>query len=109
MKAQDLPKLAAPFPPATAHWKIIAQTKDKSRGLVATFFDARDAMARLDDVAGVEGWQRRHPWSAEGKTACEIGILVDGEWIWKADGAGDSDIEGPKGAFSTAFKRAASC
>jgi len=29
------------------------------------------------------------------------------EWIWKADGAGDTDVEAEKGAISDAFKRAA--
>jgi hypothetical protein len=41
------------------------------------------------------------------KTVCEIGIKCGDEWVWKADGAGDSDIEAEKGALSDAFKRAA--
>ena len=31
---------------------------------------------------------------------------MDGEWIWKSDGAGETSIEGEKGGFSDAFKRA---
>lgn len=39
---------------------------------------------------------------------CEIGIFDgDSQWIWKADGADESDIEGTKGALSDSFKRAA--
>jgi len=41
------------------------------------------------------------------KTVCEIGILCGDTWVWKADGAGDSDVEAEKGALSDAFKRAA--
>tara|TARA_R110000851_G_scaffold284617_1_gene438177 strand:- start:1290 stop:1529 length:240 start_codon:yes stop_codon:yes gene_type:complete len=32
---------------------------------------------------------------------------MDGEWVWKSDGAGETSIEGEKGGFSDAFKRAA--
>jgi hypothetical protein len=68
--------------------------------------DARDVMDRLDYICGIEGWQCRYS-HAEGKTVCEIGIRIDSEWVWKADGAGDSDVEAEKGALSDAFKRAA--
>jgi hypothetical protein len=34
-------------------------------------------------------------------------IRCDAEWLWKADGAGDTDVEAEKGALSDAFKRAA--
>jgi hypothetical protein len=45
---------------------------------------------------------------ANGKTVCDIGIKVMGaSGIWKADGAGDTDVEAEKGALSDAFKRAA--
>ena len=30
-----------------------------------------------------------------------------GRWVWKSDGAGATDFEGAKGAFSDSFKRAA--
>jgi hypothetical protein len=63
-------------------------------------------MNRLDDVCGAAGWQCEYP-HAGGKTICSIGIKIDGEWVWKADGAGDTDVEAEKGAISDAFKRAA--
>jgi hypothetical protein len=34
-------------------------------------------------------------------------LRIGNEWIWKADGAGPSDMEADKGALSDAFKRAA--
>jgi hypothetical protein len=40
---------------------------------------------------------------------CEIGIRSDSEWLWRANGAGQTDIEAEKGALSDAFKRAAVC
>ncbi|MFD1104199.1 Rad52/Rad22 family DNA repair protein, partial [Sphingobium olei] len=38
---------------------------------------------------------------------CTIAIKCGDEWISKSDGAGDTDVEGQKGAVSDAFKRAA--
>ncbi|MBN8958025.1 MAG: hypothetical protein J0H17_15865 [Rhizobiales bacterium] len=113
-------ELRKPFPPERVSWRVGA-TKD-NRGLALAYIDARDVMERLDEVCGPDGWQCRYP-HANGKTVCEIGIQIprrhvekiDGanntitqmEWVWKADGAGDTDVEAEKGALSDAFKRAA--
>lgn len=99
-------QLSAPFPPEAVSWRVGSTTGDKSKGMALAFIDARDVMDRLDTVCGPGGWQCRYP-HANGKTVCEIGIKVDGEWVWKADGAGDTDVEKEKGALSDAFKRSA--
>lgn len=116
-------KLAEPFPVDEIEWRVGATTKDKSKGIALAYIDARAVMDRLDKVVGPNNWQCRYP-HANGKTCCEIGIraatttklLVQpepleqvewGDWVWKSDGAGDTDYEGAKGAFSDAFKRAA--
>ena len=74
--------------------------------MALAYIDSRDVQDRLDQVCGPAGWQCRYPHAGQ-KTVCEIGIRVGNEWIWKADGAGDSDVEAEKGALSDAFKRAA--
>lgn len=99
-------KLSAPFRPSEVDWRVGSTTKDKSKGMALAYLDARAVMMRLDDVCGPAGWQNRYT-VGEGKTICEIGIKCGDEWIWKADGAGNSDIEAEKGALSDAFKRAA--
>lgn len=99
-------RLAAPFPPDKVSWRVGSTSADKKRGLALAYIDARDVQDRLDEVCGAENWQCRYP-HANGKTVCEIGIRINGEWIWKADGAGDTDFEAEKGALSDAFKRAA--
>lgn len=71
-----------------------------------SYVDARYVMRKLDEL-GPENWQRRHSIGADGKVSCDIGIKVEDEWVWKGDGAGETDIEGSKGSFSDAFKRAA--
>lgn len=99
----ELSKLATPFPAEKVHWRVGATTKDKDKGIALAYIDARDVMERLDTVVGPGGWQCRYPFSG----CCEIGILVEGEWVWKANGAGETDVEGEKGQYSDAFKRAA--
>lgn len=99
-------KLRAEFPRDAISWRAQSVTKDGTKAMALAYIDARDVMQRLDDVVGPDGWQCRYP-HATGKTVCEIGIRVGDEWIWKADGAGDTDIEAEKGALSDAFKRAA--
>lgn len=98
-------KLSAPFPVNKIHWRVGSTNKEKTSGLALAYLDARDVMDRLDDVVGPEYWQNRYP-HANNKTCCEIGIMVGGEWVWKANGAGDTAHEAEKGAFSDAFKRA---
>lgn len=104
MTPQDLRK---PFAPERISWRVGSTTKDKSKGMALAYIDARDVQDRLDEVCGIEGWQCRYVPMHDKKTVCEIGVKVDQEWIWKADGAGDSDVEAEKGALSDAFKRAA--
>jgi hypothetical protein len=114
MTPEDLfEKLAAPFPADRVSWRVGSTTSDKSKGMALAYIDARDVMDRLDAVMGPAYWQCRYP-HANGKTVCEIGLALPTltqpgqlEWVWKADGAGDTDYEAEKGALSDAFKRAA--
>lgn len=97
--------LKRPFDPRAISWRVGATTQAKDKGIALAYIDARDVMRRLDDVFGLE-WQCRYS-HAEGKTICEIGARIGGEWVWRAGGAGDTDVEAEKGAISDAFKRAA--
>jgi len=94
--------LKAPFDPRVIHWRVGATSQDKKSGIALAYLNARDVMKRLDDVCGLH-WQCDYPFEG----CCRIGIKIDDEWIWKANGAGASDIEAEKGQFSDAFKRAA--
>lgn len=64
-------------------------------------------MDRLDDVVGPGNWEDSFVETAKGRTICTLKIRVDGEWISKSDGAGDTDVEGEKGSLSDSLKRAA--
>ena len=102
----DFKALSAPFNPDEVSWRIGSMKKDKTAGMALAYIDARVVMDRLDDVCGPDGWQCRYSHTAT-KTVCDIAIKCGDDWLWKADGAGDSDIEAEKGALSDAFKRAA--
>lgn len=100
-------KLKRPFKAEQIHWRPGAVSKDKKKCIALAYIDARDVMHRLDEVCGVEGWQCRYSHVGQNGVVCEIGIHIEGEWVWKANGAGESQIEAEKGALSDAFKRAA--
>lgn len=111
-----LDDLKKPLRPHEIEWRVGSTTKDGSKGMALAYMDARAVANRLDEVCGPENWQNRFSHAGQ-KTCCEIGILTvnsnadqglfQREWVWKSDGAGDTDFEGEKGAFSDAFKRAA--
>lgn len=110
-------RLAEPFPVESIHWRVGSTNKkfwkegEKRRGKPLAYLDARDVMDRLDFVCGADGWQDEYPDAGNQATCCRIGVrMLEGDseyWIWKADGAGQTDFEGAKGQFSDAFKRAA--
>lgn len=105
----DLTDLRKPFKPSQVSWRVGSTNADKSKGMALCYIDARDVQDRLDEVCGAENWQSRYLPMHDKKTVCEIGIYSDLRncWVWKSDGAGDSDVEAEKGALSDAFKRAA--
>lgn len=95
-------RLKEPFDPSVVHWRIGHKSKDGTSAMVLAYVDARDVMKRLDDVMG-DDWQNRYPYEG----CCEIGLKINGEWLWRANGAGETNVEGEKGQYSDAFKRAA--
>lgn len=109
-------KLAEPFSPDAISWRVGSTNIDKqtneprdnkpASGLALAYLDARDVADRLDLVCGPAGWQCRYTHVGP-TTVCEIGIRVETEWLWKADGAGATDVEAEKGMLSDAYKRAA--
>lgn len=105
--------LAAEFPRDAISWRSQSLTKDGDKALALAYIDARDVMRRLDEVVGPENWQDRYEVHGD-KTICYLSIKVEQgsfekpyEWVTKADGAGDTQVEAEKGSISDAFKRAA--
>lgn len=102
----DFAALAAPFAPACVSWRVGSTTSDKTKGMALAFINSRDVQDRLDEVCGPGNWQDRYEFHGP-RTICYLSLRIDGEWVTKADGAGDSDVESEKGAISDALKRAA--
>lgn len=116
-------QLASPFPPEVVSWRVGSTNRrnfeagkaTERKGQALAYIDARDVMNRLDQLLTPSAWQARYVPMPNGTTCCELGIRVDGEWIWKANGAGatgdtskETDREmAEKGAYSDALKRAA--
>lgn len=98
--------LEFPFDEGQLHWRVGARTQDKTKGIPLAYVDARDVMERLDSVMGVN-WQCEYGNSDAALLICRIGLKIDGEWIWRSNGAGDTQVEAEKGKASDAFKRAA--
>ena len=108
MNAQEVFELlAAPFPTESISWRIGSTTQDGTKAMALAYLNARDVMDRLDSVVGPGNWQSEYVNAGNGATCCRIGIRIGDDWIWKADGAGQTDVEGDKGQFSDALKRAA--
>jgi hypothetical protein len=99
--------LAAPFPREAISWRAQKLTANKDKALALAYIDARDVMRRLDTVCGPENWSDSYAETPRGRVICTLSIRINGEWISKSDGAGDTDVEGEKGGLSDAFKRAA--
>lgn len=75
---------------------------------ILAYKDARVDMKRLDDVYGVEGWQKKYEL-IDNHLFCSIGVWSDKlqQWIWKQDVGTESNTEKEKGEASDAFKRSA--
>ena len=103
----DLTRLAAPFPAEDVEWKPGATTRDKSKGLAMAYITARAVQERLDEVFGPGNWKNEFRAGPDGGVLCRIYFKnEDGEWVWREDGADNTDVEAVKGGLSNAMKRA---
>ena len=100
-------RLECPFPAKSVSWRIGRKNGDQTKASLLAFIDARDVMERLDKACGFDGWQCTYTHVNESVAICSIGIRVNGEWMWRSNGAGDTAVEAEKGRLSDAFKRAA--
>jgi len=102
-------KLSVPFKDEDISWRIQRLKKDGTAGLVLGYINVRQVQDRLTEVMGTD-WQCKHEVfdsKSGGKTICHLGLKLDGNWIWRSDGAGDTQFEADKGAISDALKRSA--
>ena len=107
-KDEILFKLATHFPTSEVSWRtqrVFQSYKDKKwYALALAYLSVRQVQDRLTEVMG-PNWQCKHIVYGS-KTICHLGLKLDGEWIWRSDGAGDTNFEADKGALSDSLKRA---
>lgn len=103
----DLSSLHAEFPRNAVSWRAQSLSRAGDKALALAYIDARDVMRRLDEVCGPAGWEDSYVETPKGRLICTIRLRIGDEWVSKSDGAGDTDVEGSKGAISDSFKRAA--
>lgn len=115
----NLADLAKPFDPHEIEWRIAqAGEKDgKPWARVFAYVTNRAIQARLDAVCGPANWANELKDYRGLGALCGIGIRMDDVvrnqslqflgWVWKWDGANDTDYEPIKGGLSDSMKRAA--
>jgi len=103
---QVMAELSEPFPPEDIEWRVGSTSGDKKKGIALAYVTNRAIMNRLDKVVGAFNWQNDfREWKGSSQL-CGIGIRFGEEWIWKWDGADDSQTEAVKGGLSDSMKRA---
>ena len=105
---QILFDLSKHFPTSEISWRtqrVFQSYKDKKwYALALAYLSVRQVQDRITEVMG-HNWQCKHTVYGS-KTVCSLGLKLDGEWIWRSDGAGDTNFEADKGALSDSLKRA---
>lgn len=91
--------------------EIRVKTWDKAGhkwAMMLLYKNARCDMRILDEMYGVDGWQREHQ-EIGGRLYCTISVWSEklNQWIKKQDVGTESETEKEKGHASDAFKRAA--
>jgi hypothetical protein len=112
-----LAQLRAPFPSASINWRVGQTNSDKTQGQALPYLDGRTIQNRLDEVLGAQNWQVEYKSSPlSNGLICRLGVQVDGQWVFKEDGAQFDAVRSDgsnnremvvKGAYTDAFKRAA--
>lgn len=102
-------KLQAPFPPDEIEWRTQSCGISKEGNpwaIVLGYIQARAIQRRLDEVFEWDGWTEEYRVSNT-DIICRVGVRTSDAWIYKENGASNTDIEAFKGGISGAFKRAA--
>ena len=100
--------LEAPFSADTVKWRVGRTAKNnKNSAAMFAYVDGRIVMNRLDKAVGRANWEDSYTETVKGRIICTLTVEINGKKISRSDGAGDTQVEGEKGAMSDAFKRAA--
>lgn len=104
-------RLSKPFPDGVVHFKIgdawIDERANQPKASILSYIDARNVQDRLDEVMTPSGWATDTK-AVDGGFLYGLGLKFEDGWVWKWDGAPQTEEEGFKGGISRALCRAAS-
>lgn len=108
-----LKELQKPFAENEIEWRVqqCGISNNKPWAMVLCYVQARAIQRRLDDVFGWDGWQVEYRTGKDDSNIiCRLSAYDEtkGQWIYKEDGASESNVEPFKGGISGALKRCAS-
>ena len=102
-------QLQSPFPSKEIEWRVqsCGISNNKPWVMVLAYVQARAIQRRLDSVFGWDGWADEYR-AIDNNMICRLGVRTDNGWIYKENGASETQVEAFKGGISSAFKRVAS-
>ena len=101
-------KLQAPFQPEEIEFRVqsCGISNGRAWAMVLAYVQARAIQRRLDDVFGWDGWTDEYR-SQNNNMICRLGVRTENGWVYKENGASETQVEAFKGGISAAFKRVA--
>jgi hypothetical protein len=101
-------QLQKPFPQEEIEFRVqsCGISNGKPWAMVIAYVQARAIQRRLDDVFGWDGWTDEYR-SQDNNMICRLGVRTEHGWIYKENGASETQVEAFKGGISAAFKRVA--
>lgn len=109
MTMTDIAKfLQAPFPASEIEFRVQSCGISNNRpwAMVLAYVQARAIQRRLDDVFGWDGWTDEYR-AQDNNMICRLGVRTENGWIYKENGASETQVEAFKGGISASFKRVA--
>jgi len=105
-----LAELSAPFTMIGLDGRIYPDLKWRPVGadFCGAYIDARQAINRLNEVLGIEGWSNQLIETSSSGLICELSLIIEGVQITKSNVGTKSNKDPEKGQASSAIKRAAS-
>ncbi|MDF1510528.1 Rad52/Rad22 family DNA repair protein [Robertmurraya sp. DFI.2.37] len=101
-------QLQKPFPASDIEFRVQSCGISNNRpwAMVLAYVQARAIQKRLDEVFGWDGWTDEYR-ATDGNMICRLGVKTEHGWIYKENGASETQVEAFKGGISAAFKRVA--
>lgn len=104
---QRLALLREPLSSRDIEWRVGSVNRDKTRGQALPYLTFVAVADRLDEVMGPGSWSCDYKQGPAGGVICRLGICVEGAWVFKENGAENTDVEAVKGGLTDALMRAA--